>query len=64
MIVVPNVNPHTEPEELPTVATPGFELVHEPPATGFVNVTQLPWHTTVLPDMVPGEDTTVTMVVL
>ena len=45
MVVTPPAIPFTTPVAEPTVAMPGKEELHVPPAVASVSVTVSPWHT-------------------
>ena len=45
-------------------AVPPAELVHVPPATVSVRVAELPWHSSSIPDMGPGDGLTVAILVM
>jgi hypothetical protein len=46
------------------VAIPGAVELHEPPSVGSLKVMLEPWHTTAGPVMLPGNELTVTTVLL
>jgi hypothetical protein len=61
--VVPGIRLYTTPVDEPIVATERFELLHVPPATASLSVTEAPAHTVDGPAIRPGVVTTFTVTV-
>ena len=60
IVVVPPATPATAPE-VPTVPTAGLLLLHVPPPSGSLNVTDASWQTLSVPIMADTTGLTVTV---
>lgn len=61
---MPRDVPETTPDTIPTLATPGALLVHNPPGVGLLNVVVVPMHKLGDPVMADGNGLTVTVAVV
>lgn len=54
IVAVPGAIPVTIPEDVPTVATDVFVLLHEPPVMELLKTVELPTHTLAIPVIAAG----------